>query len=407
MIARGFASRSVPLALALALAAPAVGLAQPAPPPSPAMQGRPPEMAASTLAPHAPRLTVTPPDRIPLERIKVPEGFKVELWAHGLPGARMMALGERGTVFVGTRAIGRVYAVSDQGGQRRVRTIAQGLRQPNGVAFRDGALTVAAINQVSRWDGIEDKLDDPGAPADLTKAFDLPPDEHHGWKFMAFGPDGRLYMQVGVPCNICEPDRERHALLVSFRPDGSDRRIEARGVRNSVGFDFNPRTRELWATNNGRDWAGDDTPEDTLIRVSRTGEDHGFPFCVGTWNDPAVPRRDCKEFAQPAAMLGAHAGALGMRFYTGGMFPQGYRDQILIARRGSWNRDQKTGYDVVMARLDADGKVTGIEPFMTGLLEEGANGFHGRPVDLLQMRDGSLLVSDEQNGAIYRITYAR
>jgi glucose/arabinose dehydrogenase len=141
--------------------------------------------------------------------------------------------------------------------------------------------------------------------------------------------------------------------------------------------------------------------------VSKTGEDHGYPFCVGTWNDPAMPRRDCKEFAHPAAMLGPHVAALGMRFYTGQMFPEAYRNQIFIARRGSWNREQMKGYDVVVAKLDGDGKVTGIEPFMTGLLEEGENKFHGRPVDVLQMRDGALLVSDEQNGAIYRVSYAR
>ena len=374
-------------------------------PANPALQGRPPEMANSPLAPHAPRLTVTAPDRIPLDRIKVPDGFRVELWAHGIPGARMMTQGERGTVFVGTRAIGRVYAVSDEGEQRKIRTLAQGLRQPNGLAFRDGALFVTAINQVMRWDGIEDKLDNPGQAADLTQAFNLPPDEHHGWKFTAFGPDGRLYTAVGAPCNICEPDRERYAVLVSFNPDGSDRRIEARGVRNSVGFHFHPRTRELWATNNGRDWAGNDIPEDTLVRVSRSGEDHGYPFCVGMWNDPAVPRRDCKEFAQPAAMLGPHTAALGMRFYTGAMFPQAYRDQIFIARRGSWNRERMSGYDVVVAKLDGEGKVTGVEPFLTGLLDQDANRFHGRPVDVLQLRDGSLLVSDEQNGAIYRVSY--
>jgi glucose/arabinose dehydrogenase len=422
MFAKRFA-----LALVLAIATPPLSLAQQAPPggapapaqrpdpgqpqreppPNPAMQGRPPEMANSPLAPHAPRLTVTPPDRIPLNQIKVPEGFRVELWAHGMPGARMMVLGDRGTVFVGTRTIGRVYAVSEEGGQRKVRTITQGLRQPNGLAFRDGALTVAAINQVARWEGIEDKLDNPGQPADLTQAFNLPPDEHHGWKFMAFGPDGRLYTQVGAPCNICELDRDRYAILVSFRPDGSDRRIEARGVRNSVGFDFHPRTREIWATNNGRDWAGNDIPEDTLLRISRSGEDHGFPFCVGTWNDPAMPRRNCSEFAQPAAMLGPHVAALGMRFYTGQMFPPAYRDQIFIARRGSWNRERMLGYDVVVAKLDGEGKVIGIEPFLTGMLDEGTNRFHGRPVDVLQMRDGSLLISDEQNGAIYRVSYGR
>ena len=382
-------------------------LAQQTPAPPAWAQGRPETMASSPLAPHAPRLTVTPPDQVPLSAIRVPDGFQVELWAHGMPGARMMAVGDRGTVFVGTRTIGRVYAVTDQGGQRTGRVIAQGLRQPNGVAFRDGNLYVTAINQVLRYDGIEGRLESPGQPTDLTQAFNLPPDEHHGWKFTTFGPDGRLYMNVGVPCNVCEFDRDRYALLLSFNPDGSGRRIEARGVRNSVGMAHHPVTRELWATNNGRDWAGNDTPQDTLHRVRASGEDHGFPFCVGSWKDPAVPARACNEFVQPAAQLGPHVAALGMRFYTGTMFPEQYRNQMFIARRGSWNRDRMSGYDVVVAKLDAQGNVTGIEPFMTGLLDEAGNRFLGRPVDVQQLPDGSLLVADEQNGAIYRISYRR
>jgi glucose/arabinose dehydrogenase len=370
-------------------------------------QGRPPEMADSRLAPHAPRLTVTPPDQVPVTALRVPSGFRVELWAHGLPGARMMALGQNGTVFVGTRVIGRVYAVTDEGGGRRVRTIAERLTQPNGVAFRDGSLYVIAINRVLRYDGIEGKLDAPGAPVELTAAFNLPPDEHHGWKFAAFSPDGRLTMNIGVPCNICEFDRDRYALIVSFRPDGSDRRIEAKGIRNSVGFDWHPVTRELWATNNGRDWAGNDVPPDTLHRIRRPGEDHGFPYCVGDWNDPAVPHRLCSEFVQPVASLGPHTAPLGARFYTGAMFPEQYRNQLFIARRGSWNRERLIGYDVVVARIDEQGNVTGVEPFLTGLLDEANQRFLGRPVDVLVLRDGSLLVSDEQNGAIYRVSRAQ
>ncbi|MBX6747819.1 MAG: sorbosone dehydrogenase family protein, partial [Acetobacteraceae bacterium] len=223
------------LGLAAALALPSLAMAQQAPAPAWA-QGRPDSMANSTLAPVPPKLTVTPPDQVPVNRLRLPEGFKAELWAHGMPGARMMALGSNGTVFVGTRTIGRVYAVMDQGGQRQVRIIAQGLKQPNGVAFRDGALYVVAINRVLRYDNIESKLDNPGTPVDLTSAFALPTEEHHGWKFTTFGPDGKLYMQVGAPCNICQIDENRHALLVRFNPDGSGREIVARGVRNSVGM---------------------------------------------------------------------------------------------------------------------------------------------------------------------------
>jgi glucose/arabinose dehydrogenase len=338
--------------------------------------------------------------------LRVPEGFRVELWAHGMPGARTMALGDEGTVFVGTRTIGRVYAVRDEGGQRTHRVVAQGLRQPNGLAFRDGALTVVAINDVLRYDGIERNPD--ARPVNLTAAFDLPRDEHHGWKFAAFGPDGRLYVNVGVPCNICEYDRDRYALIVSINPDGSGRRVEAKGIRNSVGFDWHPTTRELWATNNGRDWAGNDTPQDTLHRIRRSGEDHGFPYCAANWRDPAITTGPaaCTEFVAPAALLGPHVAALGMRFYTGTSFPEAYRNQAIIARRGSWNRDEKAGYDVVVAKLDGQGNVTGVEPLLTGLLDAANNRFLGRPVDVLQMRDGSLLVSDEQNGAIYRISRA-
>ena len=398
---------AVGIAAVFALAGTAAAQQPAAPAPAPGWaQGRPDAMAGSALAPHAPRMTVTPADQVPVAALRVPEGFRVELWAHGMPGARTMALGDEGTVFVGTRTIGRVYAVRDEGGQRTHHVVAQGLRQPNGLAFRDGALTVVAINDVLRYDGIERNPD--ARPVNLTAAFDLPRDEHHGWKFAAFGPDGRLYVNVGVPCNICEYDRDRYALIVSFNPDGSGRRVEAKGIRNSVGFDWHPTTRELWATNNGRDWAGNDTPQDTLHRIRRSGEDHGFPYCAANWRDPAITTGPdaCTEFVAPAALLGPHVAALGMRFYTGTIFPEAYRNQAIIARRGSWNRDEKAGYDVVVAKLDGQGNVTGVEPLLTGLLDAANNRFLGRPVDVLQMRDGSLLVSDEQNGAIYRISRA-
>jgi glucose/arabinose dehydrogenase len=381
-------------------------LAQQAPVPG-WQQGRPDSLNTSPLAPHAPKLTATAAEQVPVAALRVPAGFKVELWASGAPGARMMTESPNGTVFVGTRTIGRVYAISDEGGQRRVRTIASQLTDPNGVALRDGNLYVIAVNRVLRFDGIEGKLDAPGTPTELTAAFGLPTETHHGWKFAAFGPDGRLHMNIGVPCNICEFNRDTHALIVSFNPDGSDRRIETKGIRNSVGFDWHPTTRELWATNNGRDWAGNDTPDDTLHRIRQSGADQGFPYCASNWRDPAISSgpASCSEFSAPAALLGPHTAALGMRFYTGTAFPEAYRNQIFIARRGSWNREQLSGYDVVVARLDANGTVTSVEPFLTGLRDEANNRFLGRPVDVLVRRDGSLLVSDEQNGAIYRITH--
>ncbi|MCB4820344.1 PQQ-dependent sugar dehydrogenase [Roseicella aerolata] len=399
-------TRLLALGLGAAMVLPGLALAQQAPAPAWA-QGRPDAMSSSNLAPHPPKMTTTPAEQVPVSALRVPQGFKVELWASGAPGARMMAEGPNGTVFVGSRTIGRVYAITEQGGQRQVRTLAQQLNQPNGLAVRDGNLYVIAINRVLRYDGIEGKLDNPGQPVDLTEAFGLPREEHHGWKFANFGPDGRLYMNVGVPCNICEFNRDTHAVIISFNPDGSDRRLEAKGIRNSVGFDWHPTTRELWATNNGRDWAGNETPQDTLHRIRRSGEDHGFPYCAANWRDPAITTGPaaCSEFVAPAAMLGPHTAALGMRFYTGNAFPAEYRNQMFIARRGSWNRDQKSGYDVVVAKTDGQGNVTSVEPFLTGLLDEANNRFLGRPVDVLVRRDGSLLVSDEQNGAIYRITH--
>lgn len=401
--------RRLLLGLAAALlAAPALAQ-QPAPVPGWAV-GRP---EGSTLAPHAPRLTVTPAADVPVGAIRLPPGFQAEIFAHGLPGGRTMAEGPNGTIFVGTRVIGRVYAISrNPDGTTRVRTIAQGLSQPNGLVMIGNSLYVLAINRVLRFDNIEANLDNVPAPVELTGAFGFPTEQDHGgnhhWKFATLGPDGRIYTNVGVKCNICEFDRDQYALLVSFNPDGSGRRIEARGVRNSVGMAHHPLTRELWATNHGRDWAGNDSPSDTLIRVRRSGEDHGFPFCVGEWRDPQYNAgRTCSEFQQPAALLGAHVAALGMRFYTGTMFPEQYRNQIFLARRGSWNRERLSGYDVVVAHLDAQGNVTRLEEFLTGFRDDANQKFLDRPVDVHVMRDGSLLVSGEQMGAIYRITYRR
>jgi glucose/arabinose dehydrogenase len=401
--------RLVSVALAGAVAGLA-GAAQAQQQPPAWAQGRPAEMADSKLAPHPPRLTVTPPDKITLDKIKVPPGFKVELWAHGMPGARMMARGDEGTIFVGTRTINRVYAVTDKDGQRTHKVLIQGLNQPNGLAFRNGALYVAAIEKMLRYDGIEAKLDSPPQPVDLTAAFKLPSEPHHGWKFLAFGPDGKLYVPIGAPCNICEPS-PNHAQIRRYDPDGSGMEVVARGVRNSVGFDFHPETKELWFTDNGRDWQAEDGPQEELNRVpqDQIGANFGFPYC----HAEGIPDRDlqkanpCEGVVKPVALLGPHAAALGMRFYTGAMFPAEYRGRIFVARRGSWNKTQKAGYDVVTVTATPDGKDAKVEPFMTGFLDEGANTFWGRPVDVMLMPDGALLVSDEENGAIYRVSYSR
>jgi glucose/arabinose dehydrogenase len=353
--------------------------------------------------------TVTPLEKLPVDKIKLPPGFKAEVWSHGHPGARTMVMGPRGTLFMGTRTIGRVYAITDTGGKREVKTLLSGLTQPNGLAIKDGALYVLAINRVLRYDNIEDKLADPGAPVELTDKFGLPPEIHHNWKYADFGPDGKLYIQVGANCNTCEINPGIHGQIRRYDPDGSNMQIVARGVRNTVGFDWHPQTGELWFTDNGRDWAGNDGPEDELNRIPKgqEGANFGFPYCHANGiPDPDVRRPNpCAGVIMPAALTGPHSAGLGIKFYTGVMFPKSYLNTAFIARRGSWNREKKFGYDVVVARPTAGGKAK-IEPFMTGLLDEARNEFHGRPTYVLPLRDGSLLVSDEQNGAVYRISYS-
>ncbi|GAP34340.1 PQQ-dependent sugar dehydrogenase [Piscinibacter sakaiensis] len=383
----------------------AAAAAPPAAPPA-WQQGRGSDMAASTLAPLAGRNTATPPGEIALDRLRLPPGFRIELWAHGLPGARAMARGDQGKLYVGTRGIGRVYEVTDRGSERSVRVAASGLNQPAGVAFRGGSLYVMAIDKVLRYDGIESNP--AAAPVDLTAAFQLPPLQHHNWKYIRFGPDGKLYVPFGAPCNICEPTAA-YAQIRRYNADGSGMEVIARGVRNSVGFDWHPVTGELWFTDHGRDWMGDDTPQDELNRLSRPGLNFGFPYC----HADGVPDRDlrkagaCDGVTRPVAEMGPHAAAMGVLFYTGSMFPAEYRNQLLVARKGSWNRSRKSGFDVVRVTAEADGRNARTQPFLTGFLDEGAQTFSGRPAYLLQQPDGSVLVSDEQMGAIYRISYAR
>lgn len=360
------------------------------------------------LKPHASPLTVTPPDKIPVDKIKLPTGFKVELWAHGLPGARTLVRGDKGTIFVGTRVIGRVYAVTDKGSERGVKVITEGHKMPNGLAFHDGTLYVISIDKALRFDGIEDKLDSPQA-TDITDKINLPESVHHNWKYAAVGPDKKLYIAIGAPCNVCEVNTGLHALIRRQNLDGSNIEIVARGVRNSVGFDWHPQTKELWFTDNGPDWVSNDGPHDELNRVAKTAEGahYGFPYCHAQGvPDTSIKRPDpCAGVTMPAASMGPHAGALGIRFYTGSMFPAAYKNTAFIARRGSWNREQKFGYDVAQAKISG-GKAT-ITPFMTGFLDAKANAFWGRPVDVQPLPDGSLLVSDEQNGAIYRVSYGK
>lgn len=389
------------LTILIALLVPAIVPAAAQEPPY--KQGMPPEMKDSTLAPHTPPLTAKPGKEIPLHRVKLPPGFKAELWAEGLPNARSLTIGSKGTVFVGTRFVGNVYAVVDHGGTREVKTIAKGLHRPNGVAFKDGALYVAELSRILRFDDIENHLDNPPQPVVVFDA--LPKDETHGWKFLALGPDGWLYFNIGSPCNSCVPPYT-HAQIVRLNPDTHLIETWAWGVRMSVGMDWHPVTKELWFTDNGRDWAGDDMPSDKLNRTPLQGLNFGFPFChQGDWPDPELGRgRSCSAFTPPVLKLGPHVAALGMRFYTGNMFPAEYKNRILIAQHGSWNRTKKIGYNVVQVTLASDGTAKS-DPFVSGFLE--GEEFWGRPVDVQVMPDGAVLVSDDWNGALYRISYQR
>jgi glucose/arabinose dehydrogenase len=344
------------------------------------------------------------PSSASLARLTAPPGFHVAVFSSAVPGARSLALGAKGTVFVGTQA-GSVYAVADRdhdGVAERVFTIASGLDMPNGVAFRQGALYVAEVSRVRRYDGIEDHLEAP--PAAVTVIDGLPSEHHHGWKFIAFGPDDLLYVPVGAPCNVCESKDPRFASILRFRADGTPVDAMARGVRNSVGFDWEPGTGAFWFTDNGRDLLGDDVPPDELDRATVPGRDFGFPACHGgTIADPVYAKgRDCRMFEPPAIALGAHVAAIGMRFYRGAMFPAAYKGQVLIAEHGSWNRSRKSGYRVSLVRIK-DGEAVSYEPFLQGWLQ-GEEAW-GRPADVQELPDGSLLVSDERAGAIYRVTY--
>ena len=371
-------------------------------------------LAAAVVAVWSPQTSAP----LPLERIKLPAGFSIAVFASGIPNAREMVLGDKGTLFVGSRSAKTVYAVIDRDHDQKadqVLTIASGLNDPSGVAFRNGSLYVAEVSRITRYDGIEDKLTSPPQPVVVNK--DLPTESHHGQKFIRFGPDGMLYVPVGGPCNVCErPDDPRFATILRMKPDGTATEIFASGVRNTVGFDWHPRTRELWFTDNGRDLLGDDIPPDELNHAPKKGLAFGFPYChAGDVKDPEFgDKRSCSEFQPPARKLDPHGAAIGMRFYTGRMFPAEYQNQIFIAEHGSWNRSVPIGYRVMVARLEGQ-KVTSFTPFAEGWLQgtgttrgNTTNGqTWGRPADVMVMPDGALLVSDDLAGVIYRISYKK
>ena len=346
---------------------------------------------------------------IQLEKIQLPAGFSISVYAEGVENARSLALSPEGTLFIGTRKAGNVYAVVDADDDgataEKVYTIASGLDNPNGVAFKDGSLYVAEVRRILRYDNIEQQLESPPEPVVVYD--ELPEMGHHGWKYLAFGPDDKLYSQIGAPCNICneEDTDERFATLFRIDPDGTNFEIVARGVRNSVGVAWHPETGELWFTENGRDLMGDNQPPDELNKVTTLGEHFGFPYCHGgSIVDPRWGEgRKCDEFVAPVQNLGPHVAALGLKFYTGAQFPAEYRNQILIAEHGSWNRTIPIGYRIMMVKLDESGNALGYAPFAEGWLQ-GRRAW-GRPVDILEMADGSLLVSDDEADVVYRITY--
>jgi len=346
-------------------------------------------------------------DTLPLHLIRLPSGFSIQVYANDIPGARSLTRSPSGTLFVGTRRNGTVYAVVERNGDFRadkVYRLADNLNMPNGVAFRKGDLYVAEVHRVIKFEDIEQHLERPGAPVVVNDTF--PKKKWHGWKFIRFGPDNLLYVPVGAPCNVCDESDPRFASIMRMRPDGSRLEIFARGVRNTVGFDWHPDTRELWFTDNGRDWMGDDRPPDELNHAPQKGLHFGFPYLHGSdILDPYFAEtKDLSPFIRPVQELGPHVAALGMRFYTGSMFPDRYRKVIFIAEHGSWNRSRPIGYRITMIRLQ-NNRSASYEVFAQGWLQ-GEIAW-GRPVDLEVLPDGSMLVSDDRAGAIYRITYRK
>lgn len=359
--------------------------------------------AAAKLKPLEPPAQPTPADRLPLDKLKLPPGFRIEVYASGIAGARSLRVGARDTVFVGSLG-DKVSAIVENGGQRQVKVIASGLAQPNGLAYAGGTLYIAESSQISKIDNVEDALDNPPKPSVIYT--DLP--KGNGARYLGVGPDNELYVSVGQGCDNCIPPAGQGQIR---RMDLAGGNVEAvaRGVRNSLGFDWSPRNKNLYFTDNGRDWLSEDAPSDELNRITKPGEDFGAPYCYqGTLTDPQFGwGRSCDEFTAPIALLGPHVAPLGMRFYGGRMFPQKYRNAVFIARHGSWNRTRKLGGDVVVLHLNKEGSVQSMEPFLTGFLDDDNNNFLGRPVDVQPMRDGSLLISDDWNGAVYRVTYGR
>lgn len=353
---------------------------------------------------------LTSMEGINLDQIQLPDGFQIDVFAR-VNNARAMVLTENGTLFVSNRGGDKVYALRDTDGDWKADeryVIASGMRMPNGIAFKDGSLYVAEVSKLWRFDNIEANLNNPPKPVKIYD--DYPTDGHHGWKYIAFGPDGKLYVPVGAPCNICESKNEMYASITRMNPDGSDREVYAHGVRNTVGFTWHPETGELWFTDNGRDWLGNDEPPCELNRVTEAGQHFGYPFCHGGYlKDPEFgDKYSCEDFVKPAQNLGPHVAPLGLKFCTSRTFPAEYKNKIFIAEHGSWNREPEvghTGHKITMV-TEENGEGTAYEDFATGFLNEETNTAWARPVDVIFASDGSMLVSDDLAGTIFRISYA-
>jgi len=359
------------------------------------------KLCASVLA-----FLLTEPSHAEIELglIELPPGFTIEIYAEGVDDARQLALGDKGTLFAGNRRAGKLWAISDVDGDQRadsVRLIDEDLKMPSGLEFRHGALYVGAVDRILRYDDIESRLEQPPEPVVVTDA--LPGKEHHGWKYLRFGPDDKLYIPVGIPCNIC--DEKGFGEIRRMNPDGSDMEVFAYGVRNSVGLAFHPDNGQLWFTDNGRDMLGDDIPADELNHAPKQGMHFGIPYChQGDLLDEEFGKgKDCADYVPPVAKLDPHGAVLGLAFYTGDMFPDGYANRLFITQHGSWNRSEKSGYQILVLDVNPDGRVLDVKVFASGWLQDEEA--WGRPNDVLVMPDGALLVADDKAGVIYRITY--
>ena len=350
-----------------------------------------------------------------LENLILPEGFKIQLYASDVENARSMAISPSGTIFVGNRRSDNVFALKDTDGDNIVDKkylITDKLKNmPNGVAFHDGDLYVAEVNKIWKFENIEENLSyadkfDEYLEEPILISDDFPSDRHHGWKYISFGPDGKLYVPVGAPCNICESRNEIYASITRMNSDGSNREIYVKGVRNTVGFTWHPETKQLWFTDNGRDMLGDNIPPCELNKVTEKDQHFGYPYCHG--NDIGDPefggKYSCSDFVMPVQNLGPHVAPLGLKFYTGKMFPDEYKGDIFIAEHGSWNRSKKIGYRISRVKIE-NNKSVGYETFIYGWLDDDEQEAWGRPVDILILEDGSMLISDDKANAIYRVTY--